>query len=186
MKITQLDAIFKNTLATSTNPSTEEAYASFSAALEEAKKIGNAKEAYEAYMNGPTHPFKTQGQLLDGTMFPPEDASPEFLLAWNKTLNELPAVPRVLLTDAVCEVLEYGDYSAPIISDAERIKNARNTLDKYGCEGLLELTEKALQKALKNNIAFGNEPIYINNLRDCLFNCQQMIDLLQSLKQKHK
>lgn len=184
MKITQLDALFKNTPTTSTNPSTEEAYASFSAALEEAKKNGNAKEAYEAYMNGPDHPFKNIAHLPNGMTFPPADAPAEFRLAWDKTLNELPAVQRVLLTHDVLNALEFGDYNGPILPNDERAAIMKNRLAELGYKGLLELTKTSLKHAIQDNIQAGNDFRYINTMRDSLYNCQLMIDALSKFENK--
>lgn len=75
--------------------------ADFQSILDEAHNSVDAATAYESYMNGPEHPLKNEGYIAEGVLFPPADAPPEFLLAWDKTLNSLPEVQRVLLISEV-------------------------------------------------------------------------------------
>ena len=155
--------------------------ADFHSILDEAQNSEDAAAAYESYMNGPEHPLKNEGYIAEGVLFPPADAPPEFLLAWDKTLNSLPEVQRVLLISEVIHSVEYGDYWGEQVSDSQRAVNINNRINDMGYRGILELAVQSIEHELNVNVEFGNELIYINNIRDSLRNCQGMLELLDSL-----
>ena len=155
--------------------------ADFQSILDEAQNSEDAAAAYENFMSGPEHPFKNVAYIAESVTFPPADAPPDFLLAWDKTLNSLPEVQRVLLTADILDTLEFGDYWGEQVSDMQRGINVTNRLNELGYRGLMELAVHSIEHKLRDNIEFGNELIYINNIRDSLRNCQGMLALYDSL-----
>ncbi len=183
MDISRISELLQTSaFATNKQPHTIQAKdACFQSVLDAAKNSEDAATAYANFMNGPEHPFKNVAYIAEGVTFPPADAPPEFLLAWDKTLNSLPEVQRVLLTADILDALEFGDYCGEQVSDMQRGINVTNRLNELGYRGVLELAAHSIEHKLNDNIEFGNELIYINNIRDSLRNCHFMLDLFDSI-----
>jgi len=183
MNISRINGLLQNHISTVGNQpkAGSTAMSNFQSILDEAQNSVDAANAYENFMNGPEHPFRNVAYIAEGVTFPPADAPPEFLLAWDKTLNSLPEVQRVLLTADILDTLEFGDYCGEQVSDTQRGINVTNRLNELGYRGLIELAVHSIEHKLNDNIEFGNEIIYINNIRDSLQNCHDMLDMLDSI-----
>lgn len=186
MNISHANGLLQNAISTvGHQPKAENtAIPNFQSILDEAQNSEDAATAYDNYMKGPEHPFKNEGYIAEGVLFPPSDAPPEFLLAWDKTLNSLPEVQRVLLISEVIHSVEYGDYWGESVSDSQRAVNINNRIKDLGYRGIIELAVHSIEHELSVNMEFGNELIYINNIRDTLKNCQGMLDLFDSFSNK--
>ncbi len=124
MDISRISGLLKTTTSSADRQSSAEgtAASTFQAVLNRAKNSEDAASAYENYMNGPERPVNNVCYLAEGVTFPPPDAPPEFLLAWNQTLNSMPPAESGLLCCHIMDTLEYGDYHGETADEATRVR----------------------------------------------------------------
>jgi len=100
----------------------------------------------------------------DGLTFPPPDAPPEFLKAWDEILDGMGWEGGLFIHD-VMTALQYRDYYGPPMSDIDMQQTVQNNIRLLGYEGIIRLTKQCQQHLLQDNIAGGNEPLYIDEIR---------------------
>lgn len=184
MIISRTNGLLQNAISTVSNQPIAEnpTIPNFQSILDKAQSSEDAATTYDNYMNGPEHPFNIVCYLAEGVTFPPSDASPEFLLAWNQTLNSMPEAERGLLCCHIMDALEYGDYHGATVDEAQRTKNIMNRLNCLDCQGVMELAVKSQRHMLEDSIAAGNELNYIRYLQYCVSKTEEIINLYTSMK----
>lgn len=101
-----------------------------------------------------------------GVVFPPANASQEFLKEWNDALDAMPQDERGFFTSRVMLSLIYGDYyGEDIMDDGERQRMIQNRIDTLGCSSVMKLSLASIKHMLNDNIAGGNDLIYVNMMR---------------------
>ena len=104
----------------------------------------------------------------DGLIFPPADAPPEFLRAWDELLDAMPGWEKFSYICDVMSALKYGNYYGSDMSNEEMQAAIQSNFNRLGYKGTIELTLQCQKNALADNIAGGNEPIYIDYIRSLI------------------
>ena len=113
----------------------------------------------------------------NGLTFPPVDAPQDFLKAWDETLDSMGWEGGLFIHD-VMMALQHRDYYGPPMSDIDMEQTVQKNIRSLGYKGIIRLTKQCQQHLLRDNIIGGNEPLYIDGIRNRIRASDELLDKL--------